>query len=128
MYFDFEGIRPEAGLVGRAMSWREGMLISIIVHMTTIVLLLLAPRLFPGVSPEARQRSSTCTGCGDRWVIRAASSADSGRARCTAVCCGTMGRFNSSRISCMLLTSFAPCWMSRLMPALARLLIFPGTA
>jgi hypothetical protein len=47
MYFDFEDYRPDIQPVGRAISWREGILLSIIVHMGVAILALLAPRYFP---------------------------------------------------------------------------------
>ena len=47
MYFDFEDYRPDISPVGRAISWREGVLISIIVHLMAVILVLLAPRLLP---------------------------------------------------------------------------------
>ena len=47
MYFDFEDYHPDIQPVGRAISWREGILLSIIVHMGIAILILLAPRFFP---------------------------------------------------------------------------------
>jgi TonB family protein len=47
MYFDFEDYRPDTPTIGRVISWREGVLLSIIVHLTLIILILVAPRLFP---------------------------------------------------------------------------------
>ncbi len=47
MYFDFEDYRPDVPTIGRVISWREGVLLSIIVHLVAVVVLLLAPRLFP---------------------------------------------------------------------------------
>jgi TonB family protein len=47
MYFDFEDYRPDISPVGRAISWREGILISIIVHMALVILLLVAPDWLP---------------------------------------------------------------------------------
>jgi TonB family protein len=47
MYFDFEESHPEFTPVGRAISWREGVLISIIVHLALIILILVAPRFLP---------------------------------------------------------------------------------
>jgi TonB family protein len=47
MYFEIEDYRPDITPVGRAISWREGVLLSIIVHLGAVILLLLAPRLFP---------------------------------------------------------------------------------
>ena len=44
MYFDFEDLRPDISPVGRAISWREGILISIIVHMGLVIVLLTAPQ------------------------------------------------------------------------------------
>ncbi len=53
MYFDFEDYRPEFSPVGRAISWREGILLSIIAHLAMIIVLLLAPRFLPDVSRQA---------------------------------------------------------------------------
>jgi TonB family protein len=47
MYFDFEDYRPDTPTIGRVISWREGVLLSIIVQLTLIILILVAPRLFP---------------------------------------------------------------------------------
>ena len=47
MYFDFEDYRPDISPVGRAMSAREGVLISIIVHLALVILILLAPKWMP---------------------------------------------------------------------------------
>jgi TonB family protein len=47
MYFDFEDYHPDIETVGRAISWREGILLSIIVHLVTIILILLAPKWMP---------------------------------------------------------------------------------
>src|SRR5215472_11948335 len=46
MYFEIEDYRPDITPVGRAISWREGVLLSIIFHLCVIILLLLFPRLF----------------------------------------------------------------------------------
>src|SRR5207253_1755677 len=54
MYLDFEDYRPDIQPIGRAISWREGVLLSIIVHLAGIIVLLLAPTLFP-YDPNARQ-------------------------------------------------------------------------
>jgi TonB family protein len=43
MYFDFEDYRPDITPVGSVISWREGVLISIIVHLAMIIVLLAAP-------------------------------------------------------------------------------------
>lgn len=58
MYFDFEDYRPDITPVGRAISWREGVLLSIIVHLAMIVLLLAAPQLFPQDLDAARARAA----------------------------------------------------------------------
>ncbi|HEX4348625.1 MAG TPA: TonB C-terminal domain-containing protein [Vicinamibacterales bacterium] len=41
MYFDFEDYRPEVNPVGRAISLREGVLLSIIAHLGLVIVLLL---------------------------------------------------------------------------------------
>lgn len=46
MYFDFEDYRPDIQVVGRAISWREGILLSIIIHLIGVVVLLMSPKLF----------------------------------------------------------------------------------
>jgi TonB family protein len=58
MYFDFEDYRPDITPVGRAISWREGILISIIAHMGMVIVLLLWPRLFPFDEEAARARAA----------------------------------------------------------------------
>ena len=47
MYFDFEDYHPDITPVGRAISWREGVLLSIIVHLALIIFVLVAPRFLP---------------------------------------------------------------------------------
>src|SRR5262245_20570343 len=56
MYFDFEDYRPDVTGIGRVISWREGVLLSIIVHLAFVIFLLLIPRLFPQDPEEARRR------------------------------------------------------------------------
>jgi hypothetical protein len=56
MYFDFEDYRPDTPTIGRAISWREGVLLSIIVHLVFVILLLLAPKLFPQNLQALRER------------------------------------------------------------------------
>jgi TonB family protein len=58
MYFDFEDYRPDIAPVGRAISWREGVLISIIVHLMAVIVILLFPRLFPYDAAAARARAA----------------------------------------------------------------------
>jgi TonB family protein len=57
MYFDFEDDRPDISPVGQAISWREGVLISIIVHLLMVIVLLTFPRLFPYDAEAARARA-----------------------------------------------------------------------
>src|SRR5205085_3029153 len=57
MYFDFEDYHPDFTPVGRAISWREGVLLSIIVHLALIIVVLLAPRFLPEVDQQARARA-----------------------------------------------------------------------
>lgn len=56
MYFDFDDYRPDTPTIGRVISWREGVLLSIIVHLLFIILLLLAPKLFPQNLQALRER------------------------------------------------------------------------
>jgi TonB family protein len=58
MYFDFEDYRPDITPVGGAISWREGILISIIAHMAMVIVLLLWPKLFPFDEEAARARAA----------------------------------------------------------------------
>jgi TonB family protein len=55
MYFDFEDYRPDVTPVGRVISWREGVLLSIIAHLTGALFVLAWPRLFP-YDPNAVRR------------------------------------------------------------------------
>ncbi len=57
MYLDFEESRPEFTPVGRAISWREGILLSIIVHLAAVITLLMAGRFFPNDGSAARARA-----------------------------------------------------------------------
>ncbi len=47
MYFDFEDYHPDITPVGSVISWREGVLLSIILHLVAVILILLAPRWLP---------------------------------------------------------------------------------
>jgi TonB family protein len=47
MYFDFEDYHPDIQPVGQAISWREGVLLSIIAHLVFVILLLVVPKWFP---------------------------------------------------------------------------------
>jgi TonB family protein len=57
MYFDLEDNHPEFTPVGRAISWREGILLSILLHLGAIVLAIALPKLFPGDIERARARA-----------------------------------------------------------------------
>jgi hypothetical protein len=56
MYFDFEDYHPDISPVGSAISWREGVLLSIIVHLMLVILLLVAPKWFPFLTNPGRPR------------------------------------------------------------------------
>src|SRR6267154_2069810 len=47
MYFALEDYHPDFSPVGQAISWREGVLLSIIFHLVLVILILLVPRWFP---------------------------------------------------------------------------------
>ena len=48
MYFDLEDYHPDITPVGRAISWREGILLSIIAHLLFVIAILVVPRYYPG--------------------------------------------------------------------------------
>ena len=56
MYFDFDDFRPDTPRVMTAISWREGVLLSVIFHLLMVITLILSPRLFP-VDQAARARA-----------------------------------------------------------------------
>jgi outer membrane biosynthesis protein TonB len=56
MYFDFDDYRPDTPRVVTAISWREGVLLSIIFHLLMVIVLIVSPRLFP-VDEAARARA-----------------------------------------------------------------------
>ena len=58
MYFEIDDYRPDITPVGRAISWREGVLLSIIVHLVVVILILLFPRLFPFDAKAAQARAA----------------------------------------------------------------------
>jgi TonB family protein len=58
MYFEIDDNRPDIYPVGRAISWREGILISIIAHMAVVIFILLLPKLFPYDEAAARARAA----------------------------------------------------------------------
>ena len=58
MYFDFEDYHPDISPVGQAISWREGVLLSIIAHLVMVILILVAPRWFPWLIEPRRVQVS----------------------------------------------------------------------
>jgi len=58
MYFEIEDYRPDITPVGRAISWREGVLLSIIFHLCVVILILLFPRMFPYDAKAAQARAA----------------------------------------------------------------------
>jgi TonB family protein len=58
MYFDFDDDRPDFTPVGRAISWREGVLISIILHLLLVILIIAAPDLPIFQQAEARRQAA----------------------------------------------------------------------
>jgi TonB family protein len=56
MYFDFDDYRPDTPRVMTAISWREGVLLSIIFHLVLVITLILSPKLF-SMSDAARARA-----------------------------------------------------------------------
>jgi len=55
MYFEIEDYRPDITPVGSAISWREGVLLSIIAHLVFVIVLLLFPKL---LSSDASARAA----------------------------------------------------------------------
>jgi TonB family protein len=55
MYFDFEDYHPDITPVGSAISWREGVLLSIIAHLVAVILILVAPKWFPFLTAPPRR-------------------------------------------------------------------------
>ena len=56
MYFEIDETHPDITPVGSVMSWREGVLLSIIVHLIFVIVVISAPEWFV-VDPEvARQQ------------------------------------------------------------------------
>jgi TonB family protein len=47
MYLDFDDYRPDIQPIGRAISWREGILIAFIVHLLLVIVLLVLPKAAP---------------------------------------------------------------------------------
>jgi TonB family protein len=58
MYFDFEDYRPDIVGLTSAISWREGVLLSIIFHLVMIIVMILSPRIFMADPAVARARAA----------------------------------------------------------------------
>jgi len=58
MYFDLEDYRPDIKGIERVISWREGILLSVIVHLASVIVLLVWPKLFPVDLEKQRQREA----------------------------------------------------------------------
>ena len=58
MYFEIDDYRPDITPVGRAISWREGVLLSIIFHLVVVIVILLFPRFFPFDAKAAQARAA----------------------------------------------------------------------
>jgi TonB family protein len=54
MYFDLEDYHPDISPVGQAISWREGVLLSIIAHLVMVILILVMPKWFPWLTEPRR--------------------------------------------------------------------------
>jgi TonB family protein len=52
MYFNFDDRQPDPVGIDRAISWREGILLSLVVHLTVGLAIVLLPGLLPGSSPS----------------------------------------------------------------------------
>jgi TonB family protein len=57
MYFDFDDYRPDTPRVMTAISWREGVLLSVIFHLLMVITLILSPRVFQVDPAVARARA-----------------------------------------------------------------------
>ncbi len=57
MYFEIDDYRPDITPVGRAISWREGVLLSVIFHLLAVIGILLFPKFFPYDPAAARARA-----------------------------------------------------------------------
>ena len=66
MYLDFDEYKPDIQPIGRAISWREGILLSIILHLVMVIVLLTVPSIVPRRSKRAspsNQAARTNRGC-----------------------------------------------------------------
>jgi TonB family protein len=58
MYFEFEDYKPDISPVGSVISWREGILLSIIVHLAGVILILMTPQIFEVNADAIRAREA----------------------------------------------------------------------
>jgi TonB family protein len=56
MYFDFEDYRPDTPRLVSVISWRGGVLLSLMFHLVMVIVLVATPRLFPVDREAARAR------------------------------------------------------------------------
>jgi len=52
MYFNFDDRQPDAPGIDRAISWREGILLSLVVHLAGALAIVLLPDLLPSLAPS----------------------------------------------------------------------------
>ncbi len=64
MYFDFEDYHPDIEPLGHAISWRDEIFLSIVVHIVVVVLLVSAPRWVP--APKIPKESPFQLSANDR--------------------------------------------------------------
>jgi TonB family protein len=55
MYFEIDEGHPDVSPVGSVMSWREGVLLSLVVHLVGVIITLTAPRWLPQSPPQPMQ-------------------------------------------------------------------------
>jgi protein TonB len=58
MYFDFEDHRPDTPTIARALSAREGVMLSVIIHLVAVILILIGPHLPFMKAIEARRQQA----------------------------------------------------------------------
>jgi hypothetical protein len=49
MYFDFDDRHPDLQRIDSAISWREGFLLSLVVHLVGILAIVMIPEVLPGL-------------------------------------------------------------------------------
>src|SRR4051812_3415745 len=58
MYFDFEDHRPDTPTIARPLSPREGVMLSVIIHLVAVILILVGPHLPFMKAIEARRQQA----------------------------------------------------------------------